>query len=176
MRLRVDKMAIKGAERDRRLTIGARKSFMKTNAMTRRAFAHCYLLPLLGAALTAPTRPVAASGGSSTGPSRRQVIKQRLPGDPPRDVTLVEVHYPPGTGSPVHVHANGVIGFLVSGSIISKVDDGPEQTFRAGDAWWEPSGAIHRVSRNASLTDSAKLLAIYIAPSGTSESDLMKPI
>jgi quercetin dioxygenase-like cupin family protein len=46
------------------------------------------------------------------------------------------------------------------------VGDGPEQTYRAGDAWWEPVGAIHRVSRNASATEPATLLAIYIAPSG----------
>ena len=88
---------------------------------------------------------------------------------------MVEVNYPPGTGSPPHQHANGVMAFVVSGSIASKVGDAPEQTYRAGDAWWEPVGAIHRVSRNASSTESAKLLAIYIAPTGASAEQLMKP-
>jgi quercetin dioxygenase-like cupin family protein len=74
------------------------------------------------------------------------------------------------------MHANGVMAFVVSGTIVSKVGDGPEQTFHAGDAWWEPEGAIHRVSRNASSTESATLLAIYIAPKGATPADLIKPI
>ncbi len=62
----------------------------------------------------------------------------------------MEVVYPPGIGSPPHVHANGVMAFVVSGSIASKVGDEPERVFHAGEAWWEPVGAVHRVSRNAS--------------------------
>jgi quercetin dioxygenase-like cupin family protein len=108
--------------------------------------------------------------------TRRDVIKQRLPGDPERDISLVEVSYPPGIGSPPHLHANGVMAFVISGAIVSKVGDETEQTFHAGDAWWEPPGAIHRVSRNASLTEPATLLAIYIAPKGATADDLMKRI
>jgi quercetin dioxygenase-like cupin family protein len=89
---------------------------------------------------------------------------------------LVEVNYPPGTGSPAHQHANGVMAYVVSGSIASKVGDAPEQTYRAGEAWWEPVGAIHRVSRNASATEPATLLAIYIAPTGATAEQLMKPM
>jgi hypothetical protein len=40
----------------------------------------------------------------------------------------------------------------------------------------EPPGAIHRVSRNASWTEPATLLAIYVAPRGATATDLMKPI
>jgi hypothetical protein len=48
--------------------------------------------------------------------------------------------------------------------------------FRAGEAWWEPAGTIHRVSRNASAAAPATLLAIYIARPGATPEDLMKPI
>ena len=109
------------------------------------------------------------------GPEDRR-SRAELPGDPERDISLVEVSYPPGTGSPPHMHAIGVMAFVVSGTIVSKVGDGPEQTFHAGEAWWEPEGAIHRVSRNASSTESATLLAIYIAPKGAMPADLMKPL
>jgi quercetin dioxygenase-like cupin family protein len=112
----------------------------------------------------------------SSASTRRDVIKQELPGESSRDLILVEVTYPPGAGSPAHLHANGVMAFVVSGAVVSKVGDGPEQTFRAGDAWWEPPGAIHRVSRNASPTEPATLLAIYIAPKGATAADLMKPL
>jgi quercetin dioxygenase-like cupin family protein len=104
------------------------------------------------------------------------VIKQVLPGEPLRVLSVVEVTYQPAAGSPLHLHANGVMAYVVSGAIVSKVGDEPEHTFHAGDAWWESPGAVHRVSRNASVTESATLLAIYIAPKGATAADLMKPL
>jgi quercetin dioxygenase-like cupin family protein len=64
------------------------------------------------------------------------------------------------------------MAYVVSGAIASKVGDGPERVFHAGDAWWEPPGAIHRASK----VEAAKLLAIYIAPKGATGADLMKPL
>ncbi|HEX3604130.1 MAG TPA: cupin domain-containing protein [Steroidobacteraceae bacterium] len=108
--------------------------------------------------------------------TRRDVIKQELPGKPSREITLIEVNYPPDGASPPHLHVNGVMAFVVAGTVVSKIGDGPEKTFGAGESWWEPPAALHRVSRNASSTEPAKLLAIYIAPTGATEADLMKPI
>jgi quercetin dioxygenase-like cupin family protein len=120
----------------------------------------------------------AATGGTTEAhaSTRRKVIQQVLPGDPPREIVLIEVNYPPGTGSPAHLHANGVMAFVVAGTIISQLGEGPEETFHAGEAWWEPAGTIHRVSRNASATAPASLLAVYIAPPGATPEQLMKPI
>jgi quercetin dioxygenase-like cupin family protein len=146
-------------------------------AMTRRGFNSACLVPLLMTVATTLATPAAAQPAPVRGAStRRDVIKQRLPGEPEREITLVEVTYPPGAGSPPHAHANGVMAFVVSGTVTSKVGDGPEQTFHAGDAWWEPVGAIHCVSRNASSTETARLLAIYIAAAGATAADLMQPI
>jgi quercetin dioxygenase-like cupin family protein len=134
---------------------------------------------LTALALAASATGVAVFAQTKQSPvasARREVIKQALPGERERDLTLVEVTYPPGAGSPPHLHANGVMAFVVSGSITSKVGDAPEQTYRAGDAWWEPPGAVHHVSRNASATEPATLLAIYIAPRGATPADLMKPL
>jgi quercetin dioxygenase-like cupin family protein len=142
----------------------------------RRRFNHATLVSLLAAAAaTAPNGATSARQASGT-PARRDIIRQTLPGEPPRDLSLVEVTYPPGIGSSPHLHANGVMAFVVSGTVASKVGDGPEQIFHAGDAWWEPPGAIHRVSRNASSTEPATLLAIYVAARGAAETDLMKPV
>jgi quercetin dioxygenase-like cupin family protein len=147
------------------------------SAVTRRRFDYFSLRWLVLFALaTLPGIAATQSAPEQGASSRRDVIKQRLPGEPARDITLAEVTYPPGTGSPPHLHAKGVMAFVVSGAIVSKVGDGPEQTFHAGDAWWEPEGAIHRVSRNASSTESATLLAIYVAPTGATAADLMQPI
>jgi quercetin dioxygenase-like cupin family protein len=143
--------------------------------MTRRSFNRTALASALLAIAAVPRDgEAAAEEGASS--KLRNVIKQRLPGDPPREITLVEVTYPPGTGSPPHLHANGVMAFVVAGAIASKVGDQPEQVFHEGEAWWEPLGAVHRVSRNASSVEPATLLAIYIAPPGVAFEDLYKPI
>ena len=139
----------------------------------------CLSFALIAVALAAAGTVAAAQSSdaqSAKRSSRREVIKQRLPGDPAREISLIEVDYPPGTGSPAHAHANGVMAYVVSGSIASQVGDEPERTYKAGEAWWEPVGAVHRVSRNPSSTEPAKLLAIYIAPEGAAPADLMKPV
>lgn len=140
---------------------------------TRREFSRTSMISLLSALGSPSAYKCAAQTESS---SRRSVIRQLLPGNPERQMTLVEVVFPPGVGSPPHLHANGVMAFVVSGSIASKIGDEPERVFRAGEAWWEPPGAVHRVSRNTSSSESARLLAIFIAPPNASESDLTKQL
>ncbi|MGY8662509.1 cupin domain-containing protein [Bradyrhizobium sp. UFLA05-109] len=148
------------------------------SAVSRRQFNRGSVISLLTTTAATSVGGVASAQqpAVSRASTRRDVIKRELPGEPLRVLSLVEVTYPPGAGSPVHLHANGVMAFVVSGAITSKVGDESEQTFHAGDAWWEPPGAIHRVSRNASLTEPATLLAIYIAPNGATAADLMKPL
>jgi quercetin dioxygenase-like cupin family protein len=164
----------------RQLLVLQRATKEKERAMTepilRRHFNHGSLISFLAAAAMSDGTAAAQQQPTSHSATRRDVIRQELPGEPLRDISLIEVTYPPATGSPPHIHANGVMAFVVSGTIVSKVGDGAEQTFHAGDAWWEPPGAIHRVSRNASSTDPATLLAIYVAPKSATADDLMKPI
>jgi quercetin dioxygenase-like cupin family protein len=148
--------------------------------LSRRHFNHSSLISLLAAAAMPACTAAAQQQATSHAATRRDVIRQELPGEPLRDISLIEVTYPPATGSAPHLHANGVMAFVVSGTIVSKVGDGAEQTFHAGDdagdAWWEPPDAIHRVSRNASSTEPATLLAIYVAPKSATADDLMKPL
>ncbi len=40
--------------------------------------------------------------------------------------------------------------------------DGPERTYKAGESWTEKPGDHHQVSHNASDTEPAKLLAIFV--------------
>jgi quercetin dioxygenase-like cupin family protein len=142
----------------------------------RRHFNHATLVSLLAAAAATALNGATSAQQASVTPARRDVIRQTLPGEPSRDLSLVVVTYPPGIGSPPHLHANGVMAFVVSGTVASKVGEGPEQIFHAGDAWWEPPGAIHRISRNASSTEPATLLAIYVAAREAEATDLIKPI
>lgn len=131
---------------------------------------------LTALAATAAGADAARAQTPATGAQRREVIRQLLPGEPQRELILMEVPFPPGAASPPHMHANGVMAYVLSGAIVSRVNDGPEETFHAGGAWWEPLGAVHRVSRNASATEPAMLLAVFVVPKGASGAELTKPL
>lgn len=92
----------------------------------------------------------------------RRVFKHALPGTRNSTITLVEVTYAPGARSAPHSHPNGVTAFVTLGSIVSEVNDLPIKTYHAGDAWYEAPGSVHQVSRNASKTKQARLLAIFM--------------
>lgn len=81
-------------------------------------------------------------------------------------VTVVEVSYAPGQSSAAHRHPGITIAYVLEGEIRSKVGDGPEKTYRTGEMFLETPGQLHAVSRNASATEPAKLLAVLLAEKG----------
>ena len=81
-------------------------------------------------------------------------------------VTAVEVSYGPGESSPSHRHPGITIAYVLEGEIRSKVGDEPEKTYTAGQIFMETPGQLHSVSRNASTTKPAKLLALLLAEKG----------
>jgi len=87
-----------------------------------------------------------------------------IPNIPGKSVVAVEVDYAPGGASKPHVHAKSafIYAYVVSGSIASKVNDGPERVYKAGESFYEEPGSRHPVSRNASKTRPAKLLAVFV--------------
>ncbi len=54
------------------------------------------------------------------------------------------------------------------------MNGGPTETYRAGESWYEPPASRHLVSRNASKTKPARLLAVFVADSD--EKELTTPI
>ena len=96
------------------------------------------------------------------------VFKHDLPDLTLKDwaVTAVEVSYGPGERSPAHRHPGITIAYVLEGEIGSKVGDEPEKTYTAGQMFLETPEQLHAVSRNASSTRSAKLLAILLAEKG----------
>ena len=69
-----------------------------------------------------------------------------------------------------HTHAKSafIYGYVVSGAIRSQVDDQPAKVYRAGEAFYEMPGAHHRVSENASDSEPARLLAVFVVDSNDS--------
>src|SRR5262249_10506855 len=75
-----------------------------------------------------------------------------------------------------HAHAKSafVFAYVLSGEIESQVNEEPKRVYRAGESWYETPGSIHRVSRNASTTAPAKLLAVFVVD--TDEKNLTTPL
>lgn len=54
------------------------------------------------------------------------------------------------------------MAYVVSGWIRSQVEGEPVHVYKAGQIWYENRGAHHVVSENASQTEPAKLLAVFV--------------
>jgi quercetin dioxygenase-like cupin family protein len=83
------------------------------------------------------------------------------------EVTVSVVDYAPGRVGAVHHHAGFVLAYVLEGAVIAKISgQGEARTYRAGEMFYEPPGATHEVSNNASQTEPAKLLAMIFAKKG----------
>jgi len=109
------------------------------------------------------------------GSSATPIFERKLPNVPGKSLLAVEVVYPPGGASPPHRHPASafIYAYVVSGAVVSAVDDEPPRFYRAGESFYEAPGAHHRISRNASRSRPAKLLAVFVKDS--SRSDLVRP-
>jgi quercetin dioxygenase-like cupin family protein len=105
--------------------------------------------------------PAAAHGpGETVTPHFQQAISN-IPG---KSLVALVVDYAPGGTSPSLVHAKSafIFAYVLSGEIESQVNDGPKRVYRAGESFYETPGSRHPVSRNASKTKPARLLAVFV--------------
>jgi quercetin dioxygenase-like cupin family protein len=126
--------------------------------MLRKTLFAATLAALLQPALADEAQPVTA----------RPVFNQLIPNIPGKSLVSVLVTYAPGGRSPSHRHAGSafIFAYVLSGAIRSQVDDGSVTVYRAGESWFEAPGAHHRVSENASQSEPASLLAVFVVDSG----------
>ena len=92
------------------------------------------------------------------------VFDHALPNVPGKSMRGVLVEYQPGGSSPAHTHPASafIYATVLEGAIRSKVNDGPETVYRAGESFAEMPGDHHGVSANASETEPARLLAVFV--------------
>jgi len=90
------------------------------------------------------------------------------------EVTVNYVDYAPGRASAAHRHPGFVLAYVLEGAVVTKISDqGDEKTYTAGQMFYEQPGATHEVSRNASQTQPARLLAMIFAKKGAT---LLTPV
>jgi len=97
----------------------------------------------------------------------KPVFSEKLPNVPGKTLTGVHVQYAPGGKSASHAHAGSVYAYVLSGKIRSENSvTGPVRVYSAGEGFFEPPGSTHTISENASDTEPASLLAIFVADDG----------
>ena len=92
------------------------------------------------------------------------VYEHALPNVPGKSIKGVLVEYGPGGTSSAHTHPKSafIYATVLEGAIRSSVNDGPAVTYHAGQSFSEMPGDRHSVSENASTTEPAKLLAVFV--------------
>jgi quercetin dioxygenase-like cupin family protein len=131
--------------------------------VTRRAL----FVVLVAGALIAPAAHAEPPQHPGQNPVVRTVFDQatNLPG---KSLQAVTVSYPPGAKSAAHHHAKSafIMAYVVSGAIRSQLEGEPARVYHAGDTWSEAPGAHHTISENASATEPAELLAVFLLDTG----------
>jgi quercetin dioxygenase-like cupin family protein len=84
-----------------------------------------------------------------------------------RRVNAIRVDYEPGGFTRgTHRHPAGAYVYVIEGSVIFGLDDGEPFVLKAGESFYEPPGALHSVSRNASQELPASLIAFFVLAEG----------
>ena len=92
-----------------------------------------------------------------------QDVSERIDGKAAR-VSVLEVSYGPGGFTPPHRHPGAVFGHVLEGELESQLEGQPLRKLKAGDSFYEPTMALHSVSRNPSKTANTRLPAVIRHP------------
>ena len=131
-------------------------------------------LPLTIDAVSAVIEPLCANSVTGSQDVVEPISSHALPNGPGKRVTIVRVFYGPGGFTPAHRHAGSVTAYITKGEIRSQLAGGPVETFGVGQSFFEPPGAVHLVSANASMTEPAELIAVFVADEGAQLTTLVK--
>jgi quercetin dioxygenase-like cupin family protein len=128
-------------------------------------------VPLTALTVAVMLAPAAHAEPTPENPDQNPVVRTvfnqpaNLPG---KSLEAVTVSYPPGARSGAHHHAKSafIMAYVISGAIRSQVEGEPARVYRAGETWSESPGAHHTISENASATEPAELLAVFLLDTG----------
>lgn len=125
-------------------------------------------------AMSAASAPLCADSAAGSSLNKVEVIASyALPNVPGKRVTVVRVAYGPGGFTPPHRHSGSVTAYVTKGQVRSQLKGGPLELFEVGQSFFEPPGAIHLVSANASNTEPAELIAVFVADEGAELTTLL---
>ena len=106
---------------------------------------------------------------------REIMAAEALENVPGYKLTAVRVNIAPGVVTPSHRHAGFVFIYVLEGIVESQLNNGEIVSYKAGESWVEPPGTLHSHAKNTSKTDSALILAVFIAEDGAQLTTMEKP-
>ena len=101
-------------------------------------------------------------------------VKEKLDGKDAK-ATTVEVTLEPGQAGTPHRHPGPVFGYVLEGEYEWAIDDKPAKTLKAGDTFYEPTGCLHRVSKNPSKKGKTRVLAVVLHPRDARQITIPEP-
>src|SRR5215475_4317806 len=136
------------------------------------------LILVIGVAIGIAGLTVAHSEDDASGNGERVKVlasydvKEKLDGKDAA-VTMVEVTFGPRQAGTSHRHPGPAFVYVVEGTYELGIDDKLTKIYKAGETFQEPSGCLHRVSRNPASTGNTKLIAVVLHP--RSAKDILTP-
>jgi quercetin dioxygenase-like cupin family protein len=89
--------------------------------------------------------------------------------------TMVEVTLAPGQVEAAHRHPGPAFGYVLEGEYEWAIDDQPAKTLKAGDTFYEPTGCLHRVSKNPAAKGNTRVLAVVLHPRDARQVTIPEP-
>ena len=111
----------------------------------------------------------AASSAGQESPKLEVLLSQELADMEERDMTVIYLEYPPGTGTAPHRHPAHTVVYVISGQVESSLDDSAPVIYGAGESWYESPMQLHATFRNPSDSETFKGIAVMVR-------DTSKPI
>src|SRR5262249_44701766 len=105
--------------------------------------------------------------------SQRDII-EKLDGKA-ASATVVEVTFEPGQEDSPHRHTGPVFGYVLEGEYEWAIDDQPTKALKAGETFYEPTGCLHRVSKNPAAKGNTRVLAVVLHPRDARQITIPEP-
>ena len=123
-----------------------------------------FLLTAVAGLAIAPSANAAQTSAAQSRVVRRQKLDGPFAG---MEAVVTELTYPPGATSSPHRHGGFVIGYVIEGELRFAINGEPAVTLRPGESFYEPNGAQHTVSGNASSDKPVRIVVTIIVPEGS---------
>lgn len=119
---------------------------------------------------------MAASVFAMLGPARSApsetlvpLLQQAIPNLPGKTLTAITVVFPPGAASVPHRHGDAFLyAYVLQGAVRSQLEGQPAHVYKTSESWTEKPGDHHVLTENASSTETARLLVVFVADTGAS--------
>jgi len=101
-----------------------------------------------------------------SGRAVESVLAEKLSVAPGKVLTSQIVQYAPGGSSKAHYHDADVFAFVLSGKVLSAEEGDEAKVYNVGEGHFERRGQHHVLSKNASMTEPASMLVVFISDAG----------